>query len=131
MSFFTYSCPLIGPYGLGVYQSALGPPVARLGEMGREEREMASRKPGGEVVFEDQVASQLRQLALVDRVLGLEAEVARLSISGPAAGGQRAEIERLEAELRAVYASRTWRVGSLALWPLRALRGGPRSGKNA
>ncbi len=58
---------------------------------------------------------QLRQLALVDRVLGLEAEVARLSATAPHANGARDEVERLQSELRAVYASRTWRIGSAVL----------------
>lgn len=54
----------------------------------------------------------LRQLALVDRVLGLEAEVARLSAASEMDNGARHEIERLQGELRAVYGSRTWAVGS-------------------
>jgi hypothetical protein len=84
---------------------------------------MAISRKVSDSISDAQVASELRQLALVDRVLGLEAEVARLSISGPAAGGQRAEIERLQGELSALYASRTWRIGSVALSPLRAVRG--------
>lgn len=55
-----------------------------------------------------EIATELRQLALVDRVLGLEAEIARMSSQS----GARDEIARLEAELAAVYASRTWRLGS-------------------
>ena len=78
----------------------------------------------------DQIASDLRQLALVDRVIGLQAEVARLSISGPAAAGPRAEIERLQGELRAVYASRTWRVGRIVLRPATLLRGGVNRNRN-
>ena len=59
-----------------------------------------------------EIEQQLRQLALVDRVLGLEAEVARLSTISPNASGARDEVERLQSELRAVYASRTWKLGS-------------------
>jgi hypothetical protein len=84
---------------------------------------MAISRKVNDRIPDGQVASELRQLALVDRILGLEAEVARLSISGPAAAGQRAEIERLQGELRALYTSRTWRIGSMALRPLRAVRG--------
>jgi hypothetical protein len=84
---------------------------------------MATSKNVSDSISDAEVATELRQLALVDRVIGLEAEVARLSISGPAAGGQRAEIERLQNDLAAVYASRTWRVGSLVLRPLRAVSG--------
>jgi hypothetical protein len=51
---------------------------------------------------------QLRQLALVDRVIGLEAEVAQLLIV-------RDEVERLRQELDEVYASRTWKIGSAVL----------------
>ena len=68
----------------------------------------------------ESIELQLRQLALVDRVLGLEAEVARLSAVTPAASGARDEVARLEAELRAVYASRTWRIGRAVLRPLRS-----------
>jgi hypothetical protein len=80
---------------------------------------MASAEPAP---TEGDVAVQLRQLALVDRVLGLEAEVARLSSSGASSEGAREQIERLQAELRAVYGSRTWRIGSAVLKPLRLLR---------
>ena len=69
-----------------------------------------------------EIATDLRQLALVDRILGLEAEVARLSIAGPAAAGPRAELERLQGELNAVYGSRTWRFGSAVLRPARLIR---------
>lgn len=71
---------------------------------------------------EGAVELQLRQLALIDRVIGLEAEVARLSIARPAAAGPRAEIERLTGELAAVYGSRTWRIGTAVLRPARMLR---------
>ena len=73
-----------------------------------------------------EVDAQIRQLALVDRVLGLEAEVARLSAITPSASGARDEVSRLESELRAVYASRTWRIGNIVLRPFRALTRGPR-----
>lgn len=70
----------------------------------------------------EEIERSLRQLALVDRVIGLEAEVARLSISLPGSSGTRDHVARLEGELRAVYASRTWRLGSSLLRPVRALR---------
>ena len=70
----------------------------------------------------EEIALQLRQLALVDRVLGLEAEVARLSTTSPNANGARDEVERLQAELRAVYASRTWRLGSAMIRVIRPRR---------
>lgn len=70
----------------------------------------------------EDIARELRQLALVDRVLGLEAEVARLSSTTAAPTGARDEVEGLRAELRAVYSSRTWRIGTAVLKPARALR---------
>lgn len=73
---------------------------------------------------EREIELELRQLALVDRVLGLEAEVARLSVTSPVAGGARDEVERLAGELRAVYASRTWRVGSAMIRAARLGRRG-------
>jgi hypothetical protein len=77
----------------------------------------------------EDIQRDLRQLALVDRVLGLEAEIARLSIAAPALAGPRAEIERLQNELNAAYGSRTWRVGAAVLAPLRILGGMGRSKK--
>ncbi|WP_378147474.1 hypothetical protein ACFJGV_05575 [Cnuibacter sp. UC19_7] len=69
---------------------------------------------------------ELRQLALVDRVLGLEARVAELTIAvsrvpGPVVVDGRAE--SLAQELAAIRSSTTWRVGSLVLTPVRILRG--------
>jgi hypothetical protein len=73
----------------------------------------------------DDFTSELRQLALVDRIIGLEAEVARLS-SRPVEPApvvvDGAEIERLHDELRAIYGSRAWRVGNLVLRPVRVVR---------
>ncbi len=48
---------------------------------------------------------ETRQLQLVDRILGLEAEVARLRAASSAPLGVRDEIERLKAELRAAESS--------------------------
>ena len=64
---------------------------------------------------------ELRHLALVDRVLGLEAEVARLSAATPHTSA-REEIEKMHVRLRAAYDSSTWRVGTAVLRPLVALR---------
>ncbi len=75
---------------------------------------------------DDRIALTLRQMALVDRILGLEAEVARLNATAPGANGARDEVIRLEGELRAVYASRTWTAGlavNKLLRPLRRLGG--------
>jgi len=52
------------------------------------------------------VEMQLRELALVDRIIGLEAEVARLSI------------ESGIKDIRILKKSRPWRVGRLVLSPI-------------
>jgi hypothetical protein len=49
---------------------------------------------------------ELRQLALVDRIIGLEAEVARLSI------------ESTIKDIRILKKSRPWRVGWVVLSPI-------------
>jgi len=64
----------------------------------------------------------LRQLALVDRIIGLEAEIARLSSRPVEPIAEIAEIERLHNELGAVYGSRAWRVGNSVLRPVRVIR---------
>lgn len=77
-------------------------------------------EPNG-TLDEREVRIQLRQLELVDRVLGLEAEVARLTVAAHNPTGARERVEQLERELHAVYSSRTWRVGTAVLRPLRAI----------
>ena len=67
----------------------------------------------------EDVQRDLRQLELVDRIMGLEAENARLAAllitpAGPQFGYQRM--------LTDLMASRTWRVGRVALAPVRAVR---------
>lgn len=61
-------------------------------------------------------------MALVDRVIGLEAENARLESAVRGATGARQEIYRLETALAALYASRTWRAGRAVLSPMRFMR---------
>lgn len=83
---------------------------------------MARTATGDSSPTPDEVQRELRQLALVDRILGLEAEVARLSILAPDDHGARGH-DVVQRELRTVYSSMTWRVGSAVLAPARALRG--------
>lgn len=59
---------------------------------------------------EEQISDQMRLLALVDRVIGLEAEVARLSIE---AGVK---------DIRILHKSRPWQVGRIVLMPVVVLR---------
>lgn len=54
----------------------------------------------------NQIDSQLRELALIDRIIGLEAEVARLSVE--------AGIK----DLRILHKSRAWKLGHFLLTPL-------------
>ena len=68
---------------------------------------------------EEEIQRDLRELALVDRILGLEAEVARLSILVALPAGPRSGYDRMFSE---VWRSRTWRVGRAVLAPVRALR---------
>lgn len=58
----------------------------------------------------------LRQLALVDRIIGLQAEVAHLSMTGP---GAAMEMQR---EIEAIRSTTTWRAGRIVLSPLIAAR---------
>ena len=58
----------------------------------------------------DQLERDLRELALVDRIIGLEAEVARLSIE---AGVK---------DIRILQKSRPWRVGRVVLSPIVLVR---------
>lgn len=59
---------------------------------------------------DDELASQIRELELIDRILGLEAEVARLSIE--------AGIK----DIRILKNSRAWKAGRFVLLPVVALR---------
>lgn len=54
----------------------------------------------------EQLDRDLRELALIDRIIGLEAEVARLSIE---AGVK---------DIRILHKSRPWRVGRVVLAPV-------------
>ena len=56
------------------------------------------------------IERDLRELALIDRIIGLEAEVARLSID---AGVK---------DIRILQKSRPWRVGRIVLMPLVLVR---------
>lgn len=60
---------------------------------------------------ERDVSQEARQLALVDRVIGLEAEIANLSASY---GNGKV----LRDQIALVKSSTTWRVGTLVLAPL-------------
>ena len=59
---------------------------------------------------EEQISDQVRILALVDRIIGLEAEVARLSIE---AGVK---------DIRILHKSRPWQVGRIVLMPIVVIR---------
>lgn len=61
-------------------------------------------------VSEENLERDLRELALVDRIIGLEAEVARLSIE---AGVK---------DIRILHKSRPWKVGRIVLAPVVLVR---------
>lgn len=63
-----------------------------------------------EQVSAETLERELRELALVDRIIGLEAEVARLSIE---AGVK---------DIRILHKSRPWRVGRIVLAPVVLVR---------
>lgn len=74
---------------------------------------------------EDPYAQAERQLGLVDKVLGLEAQVAELSVRlghVPPSTGIADDLVRTRAELDAVYRSVTWKVGHVVSFPIRAAR---------
>lgn len=82
---------------------------------------MASKDASDEFTSSEDIARALRELALIDKVIGLEAEVARLSTKS-AYPSARDEIEHLRGQLRSMQASRTWRVGRAVLTPFRAVQ---------
>lgn len=71
----------------------------------------------------EQITDERRVLELVDRVLGLEAELARVSVYNNPTREQFEALERenagLQQQLEAVRATRTWRAGRAVLAPLR------------
>ena len=67
-------------------------------------------KKNDNVLGSDEILRGMRELALVDRVIGLEAEVARLSIEG----GIK--------DIRILHKSRAWRVGRIVLMPVVVIR---------
>jgi hypothetical protein len=74
---------------------------------------------------QDALAQAERQLGLVDRLLGLEAQVAELSVRlghAPVSSGIEQDLVRTRTELDAVYRSATWKVGLVVSFPIRAVR---------
>ncbi|MEQ1735014.1 MAG: hypothetical protein ABL886_01125 [Rhodoglobus sp.] len=68
---------------------------------------------------EQDIQRDLRELELVDRVMGLEAENARLAALFVKPVGPRFGYHRM---LDDVWSSRTWRAGRVVLAPVRAAR---------
>jgi hypothetical protein len=95
---------------------------ARVVYGGAKEREnstvvsdQAAWTSGSEVVPDGDLASDLRQLALVDRVIGLEAALAQASAISTLAPVDRMTVEF---ELARVKSSKAWRVGRLVVAPM-------------
>jgi hypothetical protein len=74
---------------------------------------------GVEIPTSDRVLSAERQLALVDRVLGLEAKLAEAAVVTTLTPTEQLRTEQQLATLRASLA---WRVGRAATAPMRAGR---------
>lgn len=76
----------------------------------------------------EQIISERRVLELVDRVLGLEAELARVSVFNNPARERFDALERenagLQQQLAAMRATRTWRAGRAVLAPVRIITRG-------
>ena len=76
----------------------------------------------------DEIERALRQLALVDRIIGLEAQLARLASTPvepepPVEPTEEfLENQRLHRELHALYESRPWKLGTAMLRPARAVK---------
>ena len=87
------------------------------------EDETGSSIGSADIDGDDRVRVLERQLALVDRVIGLEAqlvEFARLNEPSPVTGpGSASNEAALRAELDAVLHSRSFRLGSALLRPVR------------
>ncbi|MBD8103565.1 hypothetical protein PlfCFBP13513_13790 [Plantibacter flavus] len=73
----------------------------------------------------EQIAADRRVLELIDRVLGLEAELARVSVYNNPGREQFEALERenagLRQQLEAVHGTRTWKAGRAVLAPLRVV----------
>jgi hypothetical protein len=74
----------------------------------------------------ERVARDARELALVDRILGLEAQLANYAVIVSPSRTQfeslNREIAGLRQQLAAVHSTRTWKAGRAVLSPLRAIR---------
>ncbi|MBC7595405.1 MAG: hypothetical protein H7288_15960 [Kineosporiaceae bacterium] len=72
------------------------------------------------------VEQQLRQLALVDRIFGLEAQLAEVSVfmnpDRERFDAQERELAGLRQQVQGYRETRTWRVGRAVLAPLNALK---------
>lgn len=81
---------------------------------------------GGGDPTEEQYRNAERQLGLVDRVIGLEAEVAELSLKlGHAVTPNHVlvrDVDNLRTELDKVHASAIWKAGTVITLPLRSLK---------
>jgi hypothetical protein len=75
-------------------------------------------RSGAESPSTPETTSAERQLELVDRILGLEAQVAELSISTTLTPSEQLRVEQ---QLARTYTSVTWRVGSVVAAPLRLI----------
>ena len=80
---------------------------------------MNQKSPQDDRLSDADIQRDLRELELVDRIKGLEAENARLSALFIKPTGPRFGYHRM---LDDVWSSRTWRAGRVVLAPVRAAR---------
>lgn len=90
----------------------------------QEDRAVSWTAEGHESANDSLSAERERNLALVDRVLGLEAEVAQLSIASSLAPSDVLAAER---RLGLLQRSSTWRIGRLVTAPGRVVMRSARS----
>jgi len=81
---------------------------------------------------DQRIAQQLRELALVDRIFGLEAQLAEISVfmnpDRERFDAQERELAGLRQQIAGIRGTTTWRVGRSVLAPLRVLKRERRDG---
>lgn len=75
--------------------------------------------PGKEIPLDERLVSAERQLALVDRILGLEAQLAQASTTATLTPSEQLSVEK---QLEQIRSSNAFRVGRIAILPLAMAR---------
>lgn len=93
-----------------------------------DEAQTAWTAPQADIAVSDRMLSLERQLHLVDRILGLEAQVAQLSSSTSLTPSEELGTEL---QLQRMRTSPAWRIGRVATSPMRIARRILRRGTHA